>query len=78
MSNIQNETTSFLQSLSLTGNAYLDTFILSSAVPIVIAYIQSILGLFKSFAQTIFYLVMNWIKYKVKDKLVGYQQVKHF
>lgn len=71
MATIQGELKNVLGSLSITGNTMMDSMILMNIIPFVMAYTTSILGLFKSIGSAIFYMIVNWVKQRIKSRFVG-------
>ncbi|QKF94574.1 mitochondrial chaperone BCS1 [Fadolivirus algeromassiliense] len=68
---ITNSVDSFVKASSLTGNTFLDSLILASLVPIIIAYINGVFAFIKLVTGHIFTLVSTYVIDKIKTRLVG-------
>lgn len=61
----------FIKMNGITGNTILDSMIISTMIPIIFAYINTLMELFKNIMSKLFYLIVYLIKNKIKDKLNG-------
>lgn len=68
---ITNNVDGYLKSASLTGNPFIDSLIIASLVPIVIAYINGVFNFFRSLCGHVWKFFQVYISDKVKTKLTG-------
>lgn len=68
---ITNNVDSFLKSTSFTGNTAIDSLIIASIVPLIIAYINGLFTCLKALFKYIFRTVYTYVEETIKIKFVG-------
>lgn len=62
---------SFIKAASLTGNGFIDSLIIASLVPMMIAYVNGVLTFIKLISSHIFKIISTYIIEKIKIRFVG-------
>lgn len=68
---ITNNVDSFLKTTSFTGNTIIDSLIIASIVPIVIAYINSMFGFVKAIFEYVFKTIYSYFEEKIRTRFIG-------
>lgn len=68
---ITNSLDGFLRATNLTGNAFIDSLILASIVPIIIAYVNGLFTFIKALFEYIFKTIYAYTEDKIKTKFMG-------
>ena len=71
MNNLSTSLSGIINNFSITGHPYIDTLLLSSFIPIVIGYVTSMSGMFKSITGQLFSVIWRYIKMNIKTRTIG-------